>query len=29
VPEPITVDQQTLGAERDGWIEEWTDVVLR
>jgi thiamine transport system substrate-binding protein len=29
VPEPITVDQETLGAERDGWIEEWTDVVLR
>jgi thiamine transport system substrate-binding protein len=29
VPEPITIDQETLGAQRERWIEEWTDVVLR
>lgn len=29
VPEPITIDQETLGEDRDRWIEDWTDVVLR
>ena len=29
VPEPVTVPQETIGEERDAWIEEWTDVVLR
>jgi len=29
VPEPITFDQETLGDQRERWIEEWTDVVIR
>jgi thiamine transport system substrate-binding protein len=29
VPDPIAVDQETLGEQREGWIEDWTDVVLR
>ena len=29
VPDPITVDQAMLAAQRERWIEDWTDVVLR
>lgn len=28
-PEPIVLDPQSIGTERERWIEEWTDVVLR
>ncbi|HUG49008.1 MAG TPA: thiamine ABC transporter substrate-binding protein [Candidatus Limnocylindria bacterium] len=28
-PEPITLDHERIGEERERWIEEWTDVVLR
>jgi thiamine transport system substrate-binding protein len=26
---PTTMDPATIGANRDRWIEEWTDTVLR
>jgi thiamine transport system substrate-binding protein len=28
-PEPVSMDPTTIGANRDRWIEEWTDTVLR
>lgn len=28
-PEPISLPPERIGAERERWIEEWTDVVLR
>jgi thiamine transport system substrate-binding protein len=28
-PEPATLDPQQIGDNRDRWIEEWTDIVLR
>jgi thiamine transport system substrate-binding protein len=28
IADPITLDPATIGAGREGWIEEWTDVVL-
>jgi thiamine transport system substrate-binding protein len=28
-PEPISLDPTRVGRERERWIEEWTDVVLR
>ena len=27
--DPVTVDPEEIGANRDDWIEEWTDTVLR
>lgn len=29
VPSPITMDPATIAANRDEWVNEWTDVVLR
>lgn len=29
IPEPVRMDPFALGADRERWIEEWTDVVLR
>ena len=29
VPAPIVMDPQTIAANRDAWVAEWTDVVLR
>ena len=29
VPSPIAMDPATIAANRDAWVEEWTDVVLR
>jgi thiamine transport system substrate-binding protein len=28
-PEPLSMDPARIGANRDRWIEEWTDIVLR
>ncbi len=28
-PEPITLDPFEIGSERERWIEEWTDIVIR
>jgi thiamine transport system substrate-binding protein len=28
-PEPVTLDPEDIGANRDRWIEEWTETVLR
>ena len=29
VPSPIVLDPATIAANRDAWVQEWTDVVLR
>ncbi|MDQ3937804.1 MAG: ABC transporter substrate-binding protein, partial [Chloroflexota bacterium] len=29
VPEPTALDPELIATERERWIEEWTDVVLR
>ena len=26
---PLTLSPATIGAKRDGWIEQWTTIVLR
>jgi thiamine transport system substrate-binding protein len=28
VPEPIQMDPTLIAANRDRWVQEWTDVVL-